>query len=276
MEEPRPVSQEQQKYNIMSDSLEKQLISAVATGWNEVAPNVLGTTSTLSLLASREVSENGMSSALAVASTWSSGFAAPCSGGAGGVVIFLFKTDEGDEIDRMIKQPSSDGMLRPGGRSLIDAVLIAVAGAMTDSLKFEPSVYMDLAADEKRLAAIVGQSAHIGTYSLQVGEDITSQALLLYAPLGNLEETAKEATVKASAPEDVQPKEQAAQPHATRRQQPAAKAPMQPRNIERLLDVELDIIVRFGVTNVALRDVVRMGVGTMIELNRAVDEPVDL
>jgi flagellar motor switch protein FliN len=49
-----------------------------------------------------------------------------------------------------------------------------------------------------------------------------------------------------------------------------------PRNIERLLEVELDVVVRFGVTNVPLRDVVRMGVGTMIELNRAVDEPVEL
>ncbi len=48
------------------------------------------------------------------------------------------------------------------------------------------------------------------------------------------------------------------------------------RNIERLLDVELQVIVRFGVTNVPLRDIVRMGVGTMIELNRAVDEPVEL
>ena len=43
-----------------------------------------------------------------------------------------------------------------------------------------------------------------------------------------------------------------------------------------MLDVELDLVVRFGVTNVPLRDVVRMGVGTMIELNRAVDEPVEL
>ena len=49
-----------------------------------------------------------------------------------------------------------------------------------------------------------------------------------------------------------------------------------PRNIERLLEVELDIVVRFGVTNMPLRDVVRMGIGAMIELNRAVDEPVEL
>ncbi|HET6976317.1 MAG TPA: flagellar motor switch protein FliN [Pyrinomonadaceae bacterium] len=52
--------------------------------------------------------------------------------------------------------------------------------------------------------------------------------------------------------------------------------PESPKNIERLLDVELQVIVRFGVTSIALRDVVRMGVGTMIELNRAVDEPVEL
>ena len=49
-----------------------------------------------------------------------------------------------------------------------------------------------------------------------------------------------------------------------------------PKNIDRLLEVELDVVVRFGMTNMPLRDVVRMGVGTMIELNRAIDEPVEL
>ncbi|HKX27687.1 MAG TPA: flagellar motor switch protein FliN, partial [Blastocatellia bacterium] len=48
------------------------------------------------------------------------------------------------------------------------------------------------------------------------------------------------------------------------------------RNIERLMEVELEIIVRFGSTSMPLRDVVRLGIGTMIELNRAVDEPVEL
>jgi flagellar motor switch protein FliN/FliY len=49
-----------------------------------------------------------------------------------------------------------------------------------------------------------------------------------------------------------------------------------PKNIERLLDVELDVIVRFGVTNLPLSYLVRMGAGSMVELNRSVDEPVDL
>jgi flagellar motor switch protein FliN/FliY len=47
-------------------------------------------------------------------------------------------------------------------------------------------------------------------------------------------------------------------------------------NIERLMDVEMNVTVRFGTTEIALRDVVRFGVGSMIELNRAVDEPVEL
>jgi len=47
-------------------------------------------------------------------------------------------------------------------------------------------------------------------------------------------------------------------------------------SFERLYDVEMDVTVRFGKTNMPLRDVVRFGVGSMIELNRTVDEPVEL
>lgn len=48
------------------------------------------------------------------------------------------------------------------------------------------------------------------------------------------------------------------------------------KNMERLLDVEINVTVRFGRTEMPLRDVVRFGVGSMIELNRTVDEPVEL
>ncbi len=48
------------------------------------------------------------------------------------------------------------------------------------------------------------------------------------------------------------------------------------KNIERLLDVEMNITVRFGTADIALRDIVRFGIGSMIELDRTVDEPVEL
>ena len=48
------------------------------------------------------------------------------------------------------------------------------------------------------------------------------------------------------------------------------------KNIGRLSDVEMNVTVRFGLTQVPLRDVVRFNVGSIIELNRTVDEPVEL
>jgi len=47
-------------------------------------------------------------------------------------------------------------------------------------------------------------------------------------------------------------------------------------NINRLMDVEMDVTVRFGLTEVPLHEVVNFGSGSMIELNRTVDEPVEL
>jgi len=48
------------------------------------------------------------------------------------------------------------------------------------------------------------------------------------------------------------------------------------KNIERLLDVEMNVTVRFGKTEIPLKEVVHFGVGSMLELNRTVDEPVEL
>jgi flagellar motor switch protein FliN/FliY len=261
----------------MSDSLAKQLISAVSASWSERAAALLGCPSTLSLLTSREVAGNGMTAALADAMTWSTAFAAECTGAAGGILICLFKSDEAEEIDRLVKQPG-DGLARPGGRALIESLLEGVAATLAASpsgeLLFGPATYIDLAMDETRLAAIVKDTAEIGTFSLLIGDDINSQALVLYAANGSLQEAAE---VKMASGKPPAPQNKNTGPHnGTRRGSSQRPFESAPRNIERLLGVELDVVVRFGITTVPLRDVVRMGVGTMIELNRAVEEPVEL
>jgi flagellar motor switch protein FliN len=270
----------------MSDSLAKQVISAFSNSWNECAPQMLGSSASLSLLASRDVSGDGMAAALAVASTWSTAFATTCNSATGGILICLFKSDEAEEIDRLVK-PTGDGLPRPGGRALIDAILESAAATLAadpaTKLSFTPATYIDLAADEARLPAIVKDTAHIGTFALSVGDEINSQALILYAANGSLEPKAVKPAAAAPAPapnattdETQNGQQTAAMPQATRRNGTQRRTEPAPRNIERLLDVELDVVVRFGITTVPLRDVVRMGVGTMIELNRAVDEPVEL
>lgn len=263
----------------MSESIEKKLIAAVADCWNEVSPLLLGSASTLSLLSSREVSSDSMRDDLELATTWSWGFAASCSGAISGVVICLFKSADGEEIDRLVNQPP-DGIPKPGGRSLISSVLDNAAAKLTTTdsgpITFDPTIYIDLTINKKRLAAIVGDNAHIGTFTLSLGEGTTSEALVLYAPNGSLEiaPVPAETVVAGSF-------EQNAETSSNQSEDPRGSGELRrlgvsPRNIERLLEVELDVVVRFGVTNIPLRDVVRMGVGTMIELNRAVDEPVEL
>lgn len=265
------------------ESTEKRLISAVADAWNAAAPPQLGVAAALQLMALREVSGDQMSSALAVAMTWSAAFAATCEGALGGVLVFLLKQEEVGQIERLAKG-DPDGGLNPNTRSLVASVLDEAAGEMGrtagEAPVFGRLVYIDLAADESRLATMVGDAAWVGTFALNVGDDLSTQALILYAPHGTLDTRPAAQPVAQEAAQAPAASSQLGQPNAMppaaagssrrqRREEP-------PRNIERLLNVELDVVVRFGVTAAPLRDVVRMGVGTMIELNRAIEEPVEL
>lgn len=269
------------------ESLEKQLISTFPDSWNESVPSLIGRPSALKLLALREVPRDSMTAALAVANTWSSAFAAPCSGGLSGVLICLFKGEEGAELDRLIKGPS-DGAPKPGARALVGAAIGKAAKSLSSAMpvSFGAPIYIDLTSDDSRLASIVGETAWVGTFSLSVGEELNTQMMLLYGPHGSLapdfastsaiNSSSAQASVPSSSAPSTQagtssPQVSAAHPSST----PPRNEAMT-RNIERLLNVELDVVVRFGITNVQLREVVRMGVGTMVELNRAVDEPVEL
>jgi flagellar motor switch protein FliN/FliY len=47
-------------------------------------------------------------------------------------------------------------------------------------------------------------------------------------------------------------------------------------NLGVLMDVQLPVSIRFGETEMLLEDVVKLGVGSVIELSSAADEPVEL
>lgn len=56
----------------------------------------------------------------------------------------------------------------------------------------------------------------------------------------------------------------------------AAMASPPPRNLDVVLDIELPITVRFGETQMTLESLARLGPGSMIDLSRSPDDPVDL
>ena len=47
-------------------------------------------------------------------------------------------------------------------------------------------------------------------------------------------------------------------------------------NLPLLMEVQLPVSIRFGETEMVLEEVIKLGVGSVIELNSAVDEPVEL
>jgi len=57
---------------------------------------------------------------------------------------------------------------------------------------------------------------------------------------------------------------------------PLPSAPEGLGNLGALMNVQLPVSIRFGETEMLLEEVVRLGVGSVIELNSAVDDPVDL
>lgn len=52
--------------------------------------------------------------------------------------------------------------------------------------------------------------------------------------------------------------------------------PAAARNLDLLLDVPLDVAVEIGRTRVAIRDLLRLGQGSVLELAKAAGEPLDV
>src|SRR2546421_9939778 len=47
-------------------------------------------------------------------------------------------------------------------------------------------------------------------------------------------------------------------------------------NLALLMDVQLPVAIRFGETEMILEEVIKLGVGSVIELNSGIDQPVEL
>ncbi len=273
----------------MPEPIEKQLIDLFATAWSDAAPGLVGTASALNLVAQREASGPAdVQAALESASAYPCAFVADCSGALTGLLLCLLKKEDRRQIELLIGKTTgnkgADGML-----SLINATFTTTAAILPEQTTFGTAVYADLTSKEAGmvpapLLAVAGESIWVNTVTLTIGERLDSQLLVLYAPHGSVEALLAEPTASA---EPIAQLEQAEPPvpvtaaasagavsgFTTTRRMPRAEAS---RNMERLLEVELEVVVRFGVTQMPLRELIRIGVGSMIELNRQVDEPVEL
>jgi len=70
--------------------------------------------------------------------------------------------------------------------------------------------------------------------------------------------------------------EEASAPQHALATQPAEGVPGMARTMDLLLDVELPVSISFGKTQLALKDVLKLTTGSIVELNRGVNEPVEV
>ncbi len=57
---------------------------------------------------------------------------------------------------------------------------------------------------------------------------------------------------------------------------PVRDAFVRPTTMERVVDVPLAVTIRFGQRQLTLRELLELGTGSLLELDRQVEEPVDL
>lgn len=249
------------------DKPEQKLAAAFATAWNDIAPIYSAQPTHLTLTDLCELAQAEMDSALAVDATWSAAFAVGCSGDAGGILICLLKTEEQNEFEVLIKH-GEDGRPNPGTRTLLNEIFKRASSTLADEesvkINFSETTFFDLTTDNQ-LTQMVGDKVWLGTYSLKFKE-AESRIILIHAPNGSIE----------SDHQFVTPFNESNQHQTQTSQHPSFAEDKRLKHLERLLDVELEVVVRFGVTSLPLRDVVRLGIGTMLELNRMVDAPVEI
>ncbi len=123
----------------------------------------------------------------------------------------------------------------------------------------------------KEISCVQGRSAPppalpgAGAYSFQItlGEQAFPLLAVFAASLANLADAAAPPSAKAAPEERAQ--------SASSAQKPGPRGSM-----DLLLDVELPVIVSFGRAQLMLKDVIKLTTGSIVELNRALSEPVEV
>lgn len=172
-------------------------------------------------------------------------------GGAlcGQCCVEFHETQASDLISRILKQPA--GALNDENREALRRAISSAMAGLTASLSddYGPlTIQVDLAAG----LAFGGMFV----VPLAASADPTGAPILLYFDCQLLEGLSSEPEQECTAASE--------------------KVAFDPVNLKLVMDVELNVSLRFGQRQLPLRDVIGLASGSVIELDRMVDEPVEL
>lgn len=107
--------------------------------------------------------------------------------------------------------------------------------------------------------------------------DLELHILQLVAEAKPAAQPAAQPTAQPEAAAQPVPQPQPTQPSAESSMQSAqSAAPAANRNLDLLLDIELGVTLRFGTRQMLLKDIIELCSGSVVELDRRVEEPVEL
>jgi flagellar motor switch protein FliN/FliY len=175
---------------------------------------------------------------------------------------FVLSTKDAVRLSQLLLMEPEDGSstMTDDHRDAIGELFRQFAGAAASSLK-------GLAGGEVSFKW-VGLSPFPGAPGLQAGLQWTSPGLpplTLIADLGSTLVTALNPP-PAPPPLELPPPSPA----------PASLAKARDPKLELLMDVELDVTLRFGERQMALHDILDLSAGSVVELNQYVQDPVEL
>jgi flagellar motor switch protein FliN len=174
---------------------------------------------------------------------------------------FRLSKKDAVRLAQLLLAEPEDGstVLSDSHRDAVGELFRQFAGSAATSLK-------ELAGGEVSFKWL-GFDPFSGTPAAQVGMEWNSGGL---TPLTLILELGSELTTALNPP--TPPPLQLPEPA----QQPAPTMPARDPKLELLMDVELDVTLRFGERQMLLREILDLGAGSVVELNQYVQDPVEL
>lgn len=246
------------------------ILEAITYSWNEVAPSLLNRPVVVELTNSQMISDS--SALFNDFAKWSSVLATTTQGTTTGIFLHLFHSTDIAKLSELAGQSSTS----LANAKLLDNILASVANQLDSSggSSLQATKLLETARLSDQWSTLLGEQIYVGDLAIHVDTDISLNSMLVYAPMGKL----PPASIPSKVNSETKKIDNNELPKNGSKNLPnnGSSHTIKPQNIGRLLSVELDVVVRFGLAKMALADLVRMGTGSMIELNRAIDEPVEL
>ena len=179
----------------------------------------------------------------------------------------LLRKGEGTSSDELSDEARNS--LQEGVDQMTVAAEAGLKNAMGDTFSLGSSTIVDLAAGDEKTTDLLGAEV-VGVEFGMVCTDVIDSSILLLMPTDTLQQLSEKLSSDGDdAAVSALEAEQSEQPEA------AAKT-IDGENLGLILDVELSLVARLGQVEMPIREVLALGPGSIIEVGRSVEEPVEL